>query len=218
MENFTNGLCTSIGKPIHEDEVDEDLVGHFMHRYFDGDLTTLSNPLLAQLPNHLLDSVQQEKIAPMTTIHVPLENTTTENHIDGVDGYHTFEGKDELLILENAILFCCDGINSKCEPTKFRQMKFKKIPPSEDYPNQNLFLQKWPYVHNVRHHDQLAAIVSAFSSHHHTTTPQLHNEPNQEHDDNEELCQVCIEDKYIEQNCFYQTVSLVNTSNHGDIK
>ena len=38
----------------------------------------------------------------MTTIHMPLENTTTENHIDGVDGYHTFEEKDELLVLENA--------------------------------------------------------------------------------------------------------------------
>ena len=137
-----------------------------------------------------------------------------------MDGYHTFEEKDELLVLENAILFCCHGINFKClcELTKFHQMKFKKISPSEGYPNQNLFLQKWWYIHNVRHHDQLAAIVSAFSSHHHTTTPQLHNEPNQEQEDNKELCQVCIEDKYIEQNCFYQTVSLVNTSNHGDVK
>ena len=57
-----------------------------------------------------------------------------------------------------------------------------------------------------------------FQHFHPTITPQLHNEPNQEYNDNEELCQVCIEDKYIEQNCFYQTVSLVNTSNHGDIE
>ena len=45
-------------KPVHEDKDDEDLVSHFMHRYFDGDLTILLNPILAQLPNHLLDSVQ----------------------------------------------------------------------------------------------------------------------------------------------------------------
>ena len=35
-------------KPVHEDEDDEDLVGHFTHRYFGGDLTTQSNPPLAQ--------------------------------------------------------------------------------------------------------------------------------------------------------------------------
>ena len=172
MENFTNGLCTSIGKPIHEDEVDEDLVGHFMHRYFDGDLTTLSNPLLARLPNHLLDSVQQEKIAPMTTIHVPLENTTTENHIDGVDGYHTFEGKDELLILENAILFCCHGINSKCELTKFRQMKFKKYPQVKtiqikiySYKNGRMYIMS----------DIMTNWQPLFQRFQPTITPQLHN-------------------------------------------
>ena len=34
-------------KPVHEDQDDEDLVSHSMHRYFDGDMTTQSNPLLA---------------------------------------------------------------------------------------------------------------------------------------------------------------------------
>ena len=60
--------CCSAGE---EDNDDDDLVGNFMHRYFDGDLMIKSNPLLAQLPNHVIDSLW-EKIIPLTTIHVPL--------------------------------------------------------------------------------------------------------------------------------------------------
>ena len=83
-----------------------------MHRYFDGDLTIKSNPLLAQLPNCVIDSIR-EKIVPVMTIHVPLfprQKIDDNDH----DGYHTFAHKEDVITVENATIFCCRGLHSAC--------------------------------------------------------------------------------------------------------
>ena len=49
-----------------EDNNDDDLIGNFMHRYFDGDFTIKSDSLLAQLPKSVIDSLWG-KIVPLTT-------------------------------------------------------------------------------------------------------------------------------------------------------
>ena len=130
-----------------EDNCEDDLIGNFMHRYFDGDLTTESNPLLAQLPNHVVDSLL-EKIVPLTTIHIPLFPRQI-NHNDH-DGYHTFAHKEDIITIENATIICCRGLRSmcSCKEVKFRQISFKRTPKSTDYPIEGLYLNRWPYVHH----------------------------------------------------------------------
>ena len=161
-----------------------------MHRYFDGDLTIKSNPLLAQLPNRVIDSLQ-EKIVSLTTIHVPLfprQNIDDNDH----DGYHTFEHKEDVITIENATIFCCQGLHStcSCKQVKFRQISLKKAPKSNDYPVEGLYLDRWPYVHQgPREHDQLSNIVTAVSNFRQQQQQMPNNDNNMD-----ELCPICLED------------------------
>ena len=92
------------------DKDDDDLVGDFMQRYFDGDLMIKSNLLLAQLPHRVVDSVW-EKIVPLTTIHVslfPRQKINNNYH----NRYRTFAHKGDVITIENATMFCCRGLHS----------------------------------------------------------------------------------------------------------
>ena len=197
-----------------DDDDNHDLVGDFMHRYFDGDLMKKSSPLSVQLPTHIINSLK-ERIIPLLTIHVPLIMKNVDNNDDDDhDGFHTFADKEDVITFEKVIIFCCRGIRStcSCKQIQFQQISFKKTPINNDHPIKGLYLNKWPYIHGPQEHDQLSDIITSMSN----LLRQQQQQPIITDEPSSSLCPICIEDKYIDQKCFYQKLTLVNniSSNH----
>ena len=92
----------------------DDMVVVFVHKFFDGDINNGCTPLIIpllqdiseQYPNH-------DKEVPnfLTTIHVPLDNTSNYVEAHDHDGFHTFEDQGEMITLSNVKLYCCRGMN-----------------------------------------------------------------------------------------------------------
>ena len=98
-----------------EDGDHDDLVGDFMRRYFDGDLTKKSSPLSVQLRTRIINSLK-ERIVSLLTFHIPLiaKKIDDNNDDDDHDGFHTFADKEDVITFEKVTIFCCRGIHSTC--------------------------------------------------------------------------------------------------------
>ena len=185
-----------------EDGDHDDLVGDFIHRYFDGDLTKKSSPLAVQLPTCIINSLK-ERIFPLLTIHVPLIAKKIDDNNDDDDdhdGFHTFANKD-VITFEKVIIFCCQGIHStcSCKQIQFQQISFKKTSISNVRPIEGLYLNKWPLFHGPQEHDQLSNVITSMSNNNLGQIQQTELPINNTDEEQPSLCPICIEDKYIDQ-------------------
>ena len=189
-----------------EDVDHDDLVGDFMHRYFDGDLTKKWPPLSVQSPTRIIDSLKE--------IIIPAKKIDDNNDDDDHDDFHTFADKEDVITFEKVIIFCCRGIHStcSCKQIQFQQISFKKTSISNDRPIEGLYLNKWPYIHGPQKHDQLSNVITSMSDNNLGQIQQTELPINNMDEEQPSLCPICIEDKYIDQKCFYQKLTLVNNN------
>ena len=193
-----------------------DMVVDFVHKFFDGDINNRCTPLIIQLqqdtseqyPNH-------DKEVPnfLMMIHIPLNNTSNSVEAHDYDGFHTFEDQGEMITLSNVKLYCCRGMNKNCSclqlPTQSLTLKKIKID-NHNYSIRGFFLHNWPYDHDPRKQDQLAPVIESLEmknrQHQREPPPSQYYSP---------CCWcTCINDKYVNQECFCQKLMLVNSNHH----
>ena len=187
----------------------------FVDKFFNGDINNGCTPLIIQLPQDTSEQYpNRHKEVPnfLMTIQVPLDDNTS-SHVeaqDDHDGFHTFEDQGEMITLSNVKLYCCRGMDKNCSclqlPTQ--SLTFKKIEIDDhNYSVGGFFLHNWPYDDDPRKQDQSAPVIESLEmknqQHQQEPLPPQHYS----------LCCWSINDKYVNQECFYQKLTLVN-SNH----
>ena len=99
------------------------MVVDFVHKFFDGDINNGCTPLIIQLPQDISEQYpNHDREVPnfLTTIYVPLNNTS--NRVEEHDhvGVHTFEDQGKMITLSNAR-------NCSCLQLPTQSLTFKKI-------------------------------------------------------------------------------------------
>ena len=94
-----------------------DMVVDFVHKFFYSDINNGCTPLIIQLPQDISEQYpnhNEEVPNLLTTIHIPLDNTSNHVEAHDHDGFHTFEDQGEMITLSNVKLYCFRGMNKNC--------------------------------------------------------------------------------------------------------
>ena len=145
------------------------------------------------------------------TINVPLLRKNETNN-ESFDGVNTLENEENSTIIVNdAALFCCRGIKTDCHcvQMRFKELKFKKITINDEYPIGGIYLNKWPYEinHGPREKDQLSNAIGELQERQQQQQQQL----SEKEQHSPPPCHLC-NDKYTDQKCFYQSLSLIGNT------
>ena len=191
---------------------DGDLFADYLHKFFYGDIDEKCTPLVNQIPIDILNRADEE-FEMLTTILLPL---TTMEHCIPYDRLHTMDEKDNVIELVDTQVFCCRGIRRTCiclqSYGKVKKLSFKKVPHNELVPVRGIYLKKWPYpTHNPMTQDQLYPIIQLPSQ-----VKDSVSTPTNRQELEEGLQCTCSNHKYVDQECFYQRIMLMNDNHVKD--